>query len=109
MKQSLGEKFDQLLIAAAILLPLWWLCFTIAYLLDYSRQKREATSRPPLSDELKAEIAEYKAGIPSKQWGAPSWADLHPKRYPAYLTVLLFYVPFIVLFLPVIIVSKMLS
>ncbi len=85
-------------------LPLLWAALTILCLRDYARKRQEARTRPPLTEEEKAELAEARELIGRK--ALPSFR--RPKEVLAFAAYTLFCLPFAIAFLPVLVLACLL-
>ncbi|WP_397383349.1 hypothetical protein [Prosthecobacter sp.] len=84
---------------AAVWLLIFWLALTVVCLRGYRRDRREARSKPPLTEAEKTAMAKAAAEIPLKEPKGIRWYVTHPKSVIIVLACL----PFFLLFLPMVV------
>ncbi|MDF3056637.1 MAG: hypothetical protein K0R17_852 [Rariglobus sp.] len=85
----------------AVGMPIWWTALTILFLRDYVRQRKNAKVTPPLTEEERAELAQFETELPRKEWHSPRWYFLHPKEGVRLSGALLLHLPIVFFFLPI--------
>jgi len=88
---------------AAIWVLIFWSALTFLCLRGYHNARLEARGKPPLTDTEEAEIARIEAEIPRKEFKGIRWYVTRPKEGSLLLISALTSLPFVVLFLPMIV------
>ena len=88
------------LTVSLLVLGLWWLGLSVSCLSDYLKRRREAKAKPPLTAEERAEIAQIEAELPRKDLKPLGWYAAHPREGFRLSLHILYIVPLVVIFLP---------